>query len=65
MDLRAALERQFGIKNVALKHNLTKAQLFDEAIIAPAATHRVLRAELIGLPDDTGVRLNGGRVGAA
>ncbi|MCB1741265.1 MAG: phosphoenolpyruvate carboxykinase (ATP), partial [Gammaproteobacteria bacterium] len=32
MDLRAALEKQFGIKNVSFKHNLSKEQLFHEAI---------------------------------
>ena len=32
MDLKAALERRIGLKDVDFKHNLSKARLFDEAI---------------------------------
>ena len=32
MDLKAALERRLGLKDVGFKHNLSKARLFDEAI---------------------------------
>ena len=32
MDLAAALERKLGLKNVAYRHNLSKEQLFYEAI---------------------------------
>ena len=32
MDLSAALERKLGLKNVGYKHNLSKEQLFHEAI---------------------------------
>ena len=32
MDLKAALERRLGLKDVDFKHDLSKARLFDEAI---------------------------------
>jgi phosphoenolpyruvate carboxykinase (ATP) len=32
MDLRAELERRFGLNNVTYRHNLTKPRLFEEAL---------------------------------
>ena len=32
MELKAALERKFGLKGIDLRHNLPKARLFEEAV---------------------------------